>query len=37
LAAEADEESGDEETLHGIPGPDGNESIEDEWKDINND
>jgi hypothetical protein len=34
LAAEADEESGDEETPPGTPGSAGNESIEDEWKDI---
>jgi hypothetical protein len=34
LAAEAKEEGGDEETPPGTPGPAGNESIEDEWKDI---
>jgi hypothetical protein len=34
LAAEADEESGDEETPPGTSGPAGNESIEDEWKEI---
>jgi hypothetical protein len=38
FAAEADEESGDEETPPGTPpgtpGPAGNESIQDEWKDV---
>jgi hypothetical protein len=34
LAAEANKESGDEETPPGTPGPAGNESIEDEWKNI---
>jgi hypothetical protein len=34
LAAEANEESGDEETPPGTPGPDGNQSIDNEWKDI---
>jgi hypothetical protein len=35
LAAEADEESEDEETPPGIPGPAGNENIQYEWKDVN--
>jgi hypothetical protein len=35
LAAEANEESGYKETPPGTPWPAGNESIEDEWKDIN--
>jgi hypothetical protein len=34
LVTEAKEESGDEETPPGTPWPAGNESIEDEWKDI---
>jgi hypothetical protein len=34
LVAEANEESGEEETTPGTPGPAGNESIEDEWMDI---
>jgi hypothetical protein len=34
LAAEADEESGDEETPPGTPGPVGNEIIQDDWKDV---
>jgi hypothetical protein len=34
LVAEANEESGEEETPPGTPGPAGNESIEDEWMDI---
>jgi hypothetical protein len=34
LAAEADKESEDEETPPGTPGPAGNESIHDEWKDF---
>jgi hypothetical protein len=36
LATEADEESGDEETPPGTPGPTGNESIQDELKDVKN-
>jgi hypothetical protein len=36
LAAEADKESGDEETPPGTPGPAGNESIKDEWKYVKN-
>jgi hypothetical protein len=35
LAAEADEESEDEETPPGTPGPAGNDSMQDEWKDVN--
>jgi hypothetical protein len=34
LVAEANEESGQEETPPGTPGPAGNDSIEDEWMDI---
>jgi hypothetical protein len=34
LAAEAAEESGDEETPPGIPGPVGNDNIQHEWKDV---
>jgi hypothetical protein len=34
LAAEADEESGDEETPHVTPGPAVNESTHDEWKEV---
>jgi hypothetical protein len=34
LAAEAEKESEDEETHPGTPGPTGNESIQDEWKDV---
>jgi hypothetical protein len=34
LAAEADEESGDEETPPGTQGHAGNGSIQDEWKDV---
>jgi hypothetical protein len=34
LVAEADEESEDEDTPPGTPGPAGNENIQDEWKDV---